>query len=195
MNKQALNPHCSRYDIALVLLIGCVVSLGAAADQNDPRLEPLFAKLQQTDNARNAKEAERDIWSIWHETPDDHSLDVMQRARQALDADDFPTAVALLDELVAHAPNYAEAWNQRAIVLYIAEDFTGALRDIERTLTLEPRHFGALSGRGRIYMQLDEPEQALEAFAAALQINPWMDNIDSQIQIIRAYLNSKQKPI
>ena len=105
------------------------------------------------------------------------------------------SAVTLLDDLVDYAPDFAEAWNQRAIVLYLAEDYTGSLRDIEQTLALEPRHFGALSGRGQVYLRLDEPELALQAFESALDHNPWMANIRGQMEMIRAYLNGRQKPI
>lgn len=182
--------------IFAVALFSAVALLPAGhADQSDPRLAPLFAQLQEATNPVVAKRAEQEIWSIWHETPDGESMEIMRGARAALDAGDFPTAMRMLDALVAHVPDYAEAWNQRAIVLFLAEDFAGSLRDIERVLELEPRHFGALSGRGQIYLHMEELELALESFEAALERNPWMDNVRGQMDMIRALLNARQRPI
>ncbi|MDA0822968.1 MAG: tetratricopeptide repeat protein [Proteobacteria bacterium] len=178
--------------IALMIAIGAT---NCHADQTDERLGTLFIDLQETTDRRVAKLAESEIWAIWHESPDKKSSEIMRNARRALDENDFDSAIAIINALVEHAPEFAEAWNQRAIVLYLAGDFPGALRDIEQTLMLEPRHFGALSGRAQVYLQLDEPELALEAFESALERNPWMDNIREQIAMVRAYMKSKQKPI
>ena len=110
---------------------------------------------------------------------------MMRHARAAIRQRDFESAIRLLDKLVAHAPDFAEAWNQRAIVLYFAADYAGSLRDIEQTLALEPRHFGAMAGRGQVYLNLNELDLALQAFEAALEWNPWMANIRGQIYMIR----------
>ncbi len=179
--------------IVTALLI--VLSPSSHADQSDPKLNELFVQLREATNPRVAKRAEREIWAIWHQTPDDTALEIMRNARTALDSADFDSAISLLDKLVEYAPDFAEAWNQRAIVLYFAEDYGGSLRDIEQTLRLEPRHFGAMSGRGQVYLHLDELELALQAFESALDRNPWMDNIRGQMRMIRARINSRQKPI
>jgi len=181
--------------LVIVATLLLVSSLGSNADQNNPKLDELFTQLREATNPRVAKWAEREIWTIWHETPDDTSLEIMRNARTALDNADFDLAISLLDKLVEYTPDFAEAWNQRAIVLYFTEDYSGSLRDIEQTLKLEPRHFGAMSGRGRVYLHLDELELALQAFESALDRNPWMDNIRGQMQMIRARINSRQKPI
>lgn len=179
----------------LILFTSSFAATVVSADQSDLRLNGLFEQLQEAPNPATAKRAEGEIWSIWHETPDEQSMVIMREARRALDTGDFRNAVTRLDELVAYAPDFAEAWNQRAIVLYLAEDYAGALRDIERTLALEPRHFGALSGRGQVYLRLDELEMALESFELALDRNPWMDNIRGQMEMIRARLNARPQAI
>ncbi len=178
-------------------LLGLLVltSVNLFADQSDPRLNTLFDTLQQANNPQNARMVERDIWSIWHETPDDTASQMMRNARQALDGGDYPTAIDFLNRLLEYVPGYAEAWNQRAIVLYLAEDYSGPLRDIDQTLRLEPRHFGALSGRGQVYLQLDELEFAAAAFEQALVINPWMMNIRQQLEMVRAALSAKPQAI
>ncbi len=196
-----MNPNRSLFATSgnRIIVAGTILLLAAGtncfADQFNPRLTELFVQLQEAKNPAAASNAESEIWAIWHETPDAGSLEIMRDARMALEGNDFGSAIDFLDRLVASKPNYAEAWNQRAIVLYLAEDYAGSLRDIEQTLVLEPRHFGALSGRGHVYLRLEEPELALQAFESALYINPWMANIRSQIEMIRAYVDSRQKPI
>ena len=69
-------------------------------------------------------------------------------------------------------PDYAEAWNRRATIHYLLGNYQDSLADIEQTLTLEPRHFGALSGVGLIMQQLGENEKALHAFEQVLEISP-----------------------
>ena len=138
---------------------------------------------------------ESEIWAIWQHPPNDTALQMMRYARDALDKRDFESAIKLLDKLVAYAPDFAEAWNQRAIVQYFAADYAASLRDIEQTLALEPRHFGAMAGRGQVYLSLNELELALQAFEAALEWNPWMANVRGQIYMIRERLSVRPKPI
>jgi len=181
--------------LLIVVVLQASIITCTSADQTDPRLDELFRQLQDAPNPAAARRAEHEIWTIWHETPDPKSMEIMRNARLALDAHDFGSAIDLLNELVEYAPQFAEAWNQRAIVLYLAEDYAGSLEDIDKTLALEPRHFGALSGRGQCYLRLEEYELALKAFESALDQNPWMDDIRTQMDMIRALLNSRQKPI
>ena len=196
MNRRYVKNALSAPNPVITLFFALLVMLSpAAADQSDLRLDGLFSRLHDARNPAVAKRTEREIWAIWHETPDDKSFEIMRAARRSLDSGDFATAIQRLGELVTYAPDFAEAWNQRAIVLYLAEDYAGALRDIERTLALEPRHFGALSGRGQVYLQLDELEMALESFELALERNPWMDNVRTQMEMIRARLNARPRPI
>jgi tetratricopeptide (TPR) repeat protein len=178
-----------------ILILLLLPSLSCQADQFDERLGPLFIDLQESTDPAVAKRAEREIWTIWHESPDTKGLEIMREARLQIDKNDYEAATKLLDRLVEHTPNFAEAWNQRAIVLFLAQDYTGCLRDIEQTLLLEPRHFGALSGRAQVYLHLQEPQLALRSFQKALERNPWMAGIREQMAMLRAYLESKQKPI
>lgn len=175
-----------------LLLVGCANS---QADQSDPKLDDLFVQLRDANNPVIARRTEREIWAIWQHPPNDTALQMMRHARAALDKRDFESAIRLLDKLVAHAPDFAEAWNQRAIVLYFAADYAGSLRDIEQTLALEPRHFGAMAGRGQVYLNLNELDLALQAFEAALEWNPWMANIRGQIYMIRERISARPKPI
>lgn len=193
--KQCRCARRQRFIVNAAAVLVLIFSSGSGADQSDPNLIELFARLQDETNPAIARRVEREIWSIWHETPDEKSLEIMRSARSALARNDFDSAIDALNQLVDYVPNFAEAWNQRAIVLYMAEDYAGSLRDIRQALTLEPRHFGALSGRGQVYMRLEEPKLALKAFESALHLNPWMANIRGQMNMLRAYLNARPAPI
>ena len=54
----------------------------------------------------------------------------------------------LCSTVIELAPEFAEGWNRRATVRYLATDIDGSIADVNATLDLEPRHFGALSGLG-----------------------------------------------
>src|ERR671938_247070 len=112
--------------------------------QGDPRLDGLFVRLKAATT----------------------------QAEAAIDRRDYLDALDALDTLVRKAPDFAEAWNKRATVRYLIRDYRGSVLDIERTLALEPRHFGALSGLGLIYLAVDDPRAAARSFAAALAVYP-----------------------
>ncbi|MDA7947273.1 MAG: tetratricopeptide repeat protein, partial [Hyphomicrobiaceae bacterium] len=144
-----------------------------ASDQRDPRLNDLFTALK-TSEAVEAVAAERKIWAIWLETPDRKIRELLDVGIIHMNGGANAEALKSFDEIVALAPDFAEGWNKRATVHYLLGNFDASLADIEKTLALEPRHFGALSGRGLIYSKLEDLEKALTAFEAALDIHPNM---------------------
>jgi hypothetical protein len=92
--------------------------------------------------------------------------------RKFQDGEDLEAAVAIYTQVIEMAPHYAEGWNKRATAYYMMKDFSKSLDDCKKVLELKPRHFGCLSGKGMCYMQLNEREKAIEAFKAALAVNP-----------------------
>ncbi len=98
----------------------------------------------------------------------------MSEAMERRQVYDLSGAIAILDKLVALTPDWAEAWNQRATLRYMAEDFDGSLADIERVLELEPKHFGALSGEVLILMRFGRVEVAQSVLKKAVEINPFL---------------------
>jgi len=91
-----------------------------------------------------------------------------------------------LTALVDHAPDFAEGWNARATAYYQLGQFGPSVSDIARTLTLNPRHFGALSGLGSIFEELGAPDKAVEAYNAAIEINPFASGAADAIARIQA---------
>ena len=94
----------------------------------------------------------------------------------------------LCSQLINRYPNYAEAWNKRATLYYLAGDYVASIRDIEATLQLEPRHFGALSGLGLVYLQQGELTEARDAFAALLEVHPNSPNAKENLDLINEQL-------
>jgi tetratricopeptide (TPR) repeat protein len=154
----------------------------AAADQNDPRLEELFDGLKDTDSARKAHEIEQMIWFIWSRSPSAGANLMLRQGTQYMNEGKHEDAEANFDAVVELAPEFAEGWNKRATVRYLMGNYQGSIEDIKRTLALEKRHFGALSGLGLIYDSLNEKEAAIEAFRAALEINPHMGSITERLE-------------
>jgi tetratricopeptide (TPR) repeat protein len=170
---------------ALFALILLVVAGPLAARQDDPRLEPLFARLKSATSAFEAAPVEAEIWAIWSETPDPQSAGLLARATEAMGRRDHPAALEALNELVRREPDFAEAWNKRATLYYVIGDYRASVEDIQRTLALEPRHFGALSGLGLIYLTINDPEAAVRSFEAALAIHPYMTGARANVERLK----------
>jgi tetratricopeptide (TPR) repeat protein len=116
---------------------------------------------------------------------------LMIRGVDALSADDLKTAFKVFTEMVEIAPDFAEGWNKRATVLYMLGAYPESIADIDRTLELEPRHFGALSGLGLCNAELEHDEAALDAFERALTVNPHMDGARVNAELLRRKIEDK----
>lgn len=173
----------------LLLTLGLLFSLAAAlptrADQTDPALPALFALLARAPDPAVAAPLEREIWVRWTRHADPGVEALMEEAGLAMAVDDYEQALAALDRVVAMAPGYAEGWNRRATVYFLAGRPAASLADIARVLALEPHHFGALSGKGLCLMALERPEEAAAAFAAALEIHPHLEGARSNLESVR----------
>ena len=160
----------------------------ATADQNDPRLDGLFERLQTVSDPAEAHAVEQLIWRVWLEA-DDGAVDrLMTQGLRAMQEQRYAAALQAFDLLVEQAPDFAEGWNKRATVHFLMGDWNASVRDIQRTLALEPRHFGALFGLGMIYDALEQPEAALRSFEATLALNPHSASTRQRIEQLRRQL-------
>ena len=156
------------------------------ADQTDPRLADLFSRLQTTDDATDAAVAANLIWAIWHQSDDDRINDLMRQGLTQMSSRDYADAVATFSEMIDLNAGFAEAWNKRATVHYLMGDYGASVKDIDRTLELEPRHFGALSGLGLIMVAMENEEAAIAAFEATLAVNPFAAGAEQNLEALRA---------
>ena len=183
-------PVTRTLSIFLALAVAAV-ALPAAADQNDARLDGLFTRLQATSDAREARSIEGVIWAIWIESADAAINKEMTAGIAAMRIGDMRTALSVFDSVVEQAPDFAEGWNKRATVYYLIREFDASVRDVGRTLALEPRHFGALSGLGLIYLAVGEEEAAMRAMEKALTIHPHMPGIRAKVRELREKYGGK----
>lgn len=170
---------------AMALAVMFVFAAVPADAAQDARLDPLFEKLKAAADAREAQIYENAIWRVWLE-PDDGAINSLMRlGLDAQNRGDMFGAFAIYDAITGLKPDYAEGWNRRATVLFLLDRLEESRKDAEKTLELEPRHFGALSGLGLIAMRQNHPDKALEVLEKALAINPHMANVRGHVEQLR----------
>ena len=147
-------------------------------------LDFLFGALKAAPDEASAKHVEARIWALWQQTPSDTAALLMQRAKVAMEAQQTDVALKLLDAVIKLRPDYVEAWNRRATLYYLRNDYGHSLEDIQQVLVREPRHFGALAGLGMIMQDLGDEKRALEAFRKALAINPHLDKVPALVKTL-----------
>ncbi|TIS56212.1 MAG: hypothetical protein E5W91_18570 [Mesorhizobium sp.] len=151
------------------------------AATKEARLDQLFADLKRE---RNEKAAERIAGSIGNEWLQSGSASIdlmMQWSQKAAEDQKFDVALDFLDQVVTLQPAYAEGWNRRATVHFMMKNYGKSMSDIDHTLRLEPRHFGALSGLAQIMAETGHKQSALEAWQRVLSIYPMMRSAQDQV--------------
>lgn len=148
--------------------------------QQDP-LDDLFSALQ-TAEGEAAGAIELKIIQEWSKSGSASMDLLLERGRRAMEEEDWDLAIRHLSALVDHAPDFAEGWNARATAYYRAGRFGQSLEDIRRTLELNPRHFGALSGLAIIMEQLGRDDLALKAWQAVAELSPNRPELDDSIR-------------
>lgn len=160
------------------LAASLVIQTAAAAD--DAELEALFEGLRSADAAA-AQQIEQRIYEIWSQSGSPSMDLLLERGREALNEGDTKLAIEHFTALVDHAPDFAEGYNGRATAYFQNGQFGPSLDDIRRTLALNPRHFGAMSGLALILEELDRPEDSLAAWREVQRINPSREGLDAVI--------------
>ena len=169
---------------ALPAALACLVlAAGASADQRDPNLPLLFKFLKTARHSDEAGAVEDKIWELWAMTGDARLDRLMVASSDAVQRGDYPAALKDLDAILAAKPDFAEGWNKRATVYYLMGRYEKAIADIDRTLELEPRHFGALSGLGMSNLKLGRDAAAADAFRRVLTIDPLYPNARRNLKL------------
>lgn len=165
----------------IVAALLAVFLLGGAAFAENTAIDDMFIRLKEADE-RTAPRIEREIWNEWSKSGSPAMDLLLQRGRDAMAAGRTDEAIEHLTALTDHAPDFAEGWNARATAYYNARQFGPSIADIAHTLTLNPRHFGALSGLGAIFQELGQKEKALEVYRAALAIHPHLVGVTEAVK-------------
>jgi tetratricopeptide (TPR) repeat protein len=161
------------------------------AEVRAEQLDKLFARLIKSVDPSEAQRTEQSIWSLWM-TSDSPTADaLLAQAMKASAANETGASLAILDNVIEVHPGYAEAWNKRATIYFLIGRYNDSLRDIDKVLELEPRHFGALSGRGMIKRRQNDLAAARAAFEEALGFNPHMEGVKRALEEIE----NEERPI
>lgn len=145
------------------------------------KLDTLFLDLRKAKSQAVAENLASRIWQEWFDSGSASINLMMQWSQEAIEKQNFPVALDFLDQVVVLQPKYAEGWNRRATLHFMMNNYSKSMADIEKTLELEPRHFGALSGMGQIFLALDRKELAMRAFERALVVYPMMRDVQKQV--------------
>jgi len=174
-----------------LLSFAVLAAPAGATHHTESKLDALFAELNRVESAAEAEPIEKEIWELWMESGDVELDSLMLFGISAMEIGNLPAALSTFDQLVAVAPDYAEAWNKRATVHYLMGNMEASIADVAHTLNLEPRHFGALSGLGLIYVAIGNDKAALKAFEKALAANPHLHEIENLVLRARQRLNGR----
>lgn len=189
--RALLNPVVAAILLALIVAwpAGSLRAEDAAATEAQ-KLDALFAELADPDSA-DWQRAEQDIWREWSKSGSPALDLLLKRGREAMAAGDLPAAIEHLTALTDHAPAFAEGWNARATAYYNAGLFGPSIADVRITLSLNPRHFGALAGLGMMLEELNRPEDALRVYEAARAIHPHQSGVLDAIERLQAQLDGQ----
>ena len=177
------------FKILIVSISLLFASKIALADQNDPRLNNLFKKLNESENQDEIRDLISDIWNIWYEVDDPKVIEYFEKGIQAMNLRNYPLAIRFFNNLIEEDPNFAEGWNKRATVHFMMGNFDQSMQDIIKTLELEPRHFGALDGMGLIFIHQGQFQQAIDVYDKMLEIFPFSVKTMDKKERIQSFIS------
>lgn len=159
------------------------------ANNGQPADEAVLRKQLTDDNPVVRRLAEQGVWVLWSRSGDDAIDALMEQGAEQMQAGELDDAIATYTEVIKRKPAFAEGWNKRATVYFLAGDFKHSLADCDQVMKRNPNHFGALSGYGQIYFQLEQYGKAIDYWKRALKANPNLgveDNIELAAKMLAA---------
>ena len=145
---------------------------------------PLVRALHHDDPAV-ASAAEDALWRIWFDEVGTSARRSLQKAATHISQESYSAATAVLDEVIARYPAFAEAYNQRAIARYLHDDYIGSIADYKRSVDLNRSHFGAYAGMGHSHTHLGHYAEAIACYRTALTIHPRIEGVRQSIRRIQ----------
>jgi tetratricopeptide (TPR) repeat protein len=164
--------------------------LGELATPDD--LPALFRQLRDSDDLVRAL-TENSIWQTWSRSGDAKVDALFKVGVEQMTQGRTEAAIDTFTEIIRRKPDFAEGWNKRATIYFLVGDYDKSLADCDEVIKRNPQHWGALSGYGQIYVQLDRPEEALTYFQRALAVNPNLQNVENMIQQLKQAVIEKRR--
>ncbi|MBI2158787.1 MAG: tetratricopeptide repeat protein [Candidatus Rokubacteria bacterium] len=137
--------------------------------------------------------AETALWQVWSRSGDEEVDRLFAIGVEQMAARQGEAAAETFTRVIERKPEFAEGWNKRATVYYLLGEYEKSRADCDQVLKRNPHHFGALSGYGMIYLQLDQPARALDYFERALGVNPNLTSVRETVEALRALLIKQRK--
>ena len=166
-----------------------VQALGETGTRGD---QPVLLAALRDEDALVRALAERALWLVWGRSGDPEIDRLFTDGVAQMGAQTLPEAVQTFTRIIERKPEFAEAWNKRATIYYLLGELDKSLADCDEVIARNPEHFGALSGYGLIYLQVNQPARALAYFERALAVNPNLHQIRSVIEEIRRELRARE---
>jgi len=179
-----------------ILVISFLFFSNVNAEERSNKLDELFTQLKNTKDLPTAQIVEKKIWEIWLIHPSDDRrgfrlTELLTQGSRLMNMGELSKAYELFTRIIATEPDWSEAWNKRATVLYLMNRYQSSLDDIKITLALEPRHFGALSGQALNYIELKQYEKAIKSYKAAQKIYPLLNSAKKMIPELQDLINDQ----
>lgn len=172
-----------------IFFIFLLISFPVKSDQFDLRLTSLFDKLYVSQNDKEINNITNKIWDIWHETNDKKIEVDFYKGIESMNNGDLLMGIVYFTNVIKMKPNFAEGWNKRATVYFMMGEFDKSMLDINETLILEPRHFGALDGMGLIFMHQQKYSEAIKIYDQMLKIFPNNQGIINKKNRMKKYFS------
>jgi len=137
--------------------------------------------LRAADPVRAARAAAA-LWEMWHRSGRAELDALLREGIEAMEAQRLDEAGRVFTRLIETAPDFAEGWNKRATVRYLAKDYAGSIADCRQTLARNPHHFGALSGQALCHLALEEYGEAAALCRRALEVHPHLDGARANLR-------------
>ena len=178
------------------MFLGLLLFSNVNAEDRKSELDKLFYQLKNTKDLPTAQKIEKKILEIWLIHPSDDRrgfrlTELLIQGSRLMNTGELNKAYELFTKIIATEPDWSEAWNKRATVLYLLNQYQSSLDDIKITLMLEPRHFGALSGQALNYIELKQYEKAIQSYKAAQKIYPALDSAKKMIPELQELINDQ----
>ena len=158
-----------------IFLIFLFVTPAFANQSHEKKLDNLFKKLKSINDITSARKIESKIWDLWTTHPSEESLtELLDKGSMYMSQNQLTSAHNVFSKAIELDPNWAEAWNKRATVLYLMGNYELSQKDIDMVLSLEKRHFGALSGQGLVQSKLKNYKKAIKSYKEVQKIYPSM---------------------
>jgi tetratricopeptide (TPR) repeat protein len=162
------------------------------ANRGAPSDAALLHERLRDENPLVRAYAEQGLWLLWGRSGDPQIDRLMAQGSEQMQAGRYAEAIAAFSSVISRKPGFAEGWNRRATVYFLAGDYARSIADCDEVLKRNPSHFGALSGLGQIHAKLEQYEQALAWFRRALEVNPNLTGVEENIRGIEQLLKEKR---